>query len=304
MLLKTFLLRPLVGLLILGLLFHVLENLAHRRARSVFSKAGLKTDLLYFFLAPAMRAVTRWVILVPVLALVLTGITTLPELKNGLYRGFGPLGRQPPWLQAVEVLVLVDFVGYWTHRAFHSSRGWRIHAIHHSSEELDWIASARVHPLNELVNRLGQATPVLMLGFDPKVTLAAAPFLTLYAIGLHANLDWDFGPLRKVIASPVFHRWHHSREPEALDKNFAGLLPLWDLLFGTFHMPPNRLPRDFGTTAPVPDGFLAQLAYPFRSVPSATIDAEPSGQTEEKRDVQYSSDLHHSTQPAEYPKEC
>ena len=66
----------------------------------------------------------------------------------------------------------------------------------------------------------------------------------------------------------------------------------------------NHLPRAFGTTSPVPDGFLAQLAYPFRSVPSATIDAEHSGQTEKKRDVQYSSDLHHSTQPAEYPKEC
>ncbi len=278
MLLKTVLLRPLVGLLTLGLLFHILEKLAHSRTQSVFARSGFSTDLLYFFLAPAMRAVTRWVILVPVLGLVLTGITTLPELKNGLYHGFGPLGRQPPWLQAVEVLVLVDFIGYWTHRAFHSSRGWRIHAIHHSSEELDWIASARVHPLNELVNRLAQATPVLMLGFDPKVTLAAAPFLTLYAIGLHANLDWDFGPLRKVIASPVFHRWHHSRESEALDKNFAGLLPLWDLLFGTFHMPPNRLPRAFGTTSPVPDGFLSQLAYPFHCPKPSAHDAKHPNQ--------------------------
>lgn len=278
MLLKTVLLRPLVGLLILGLLFHILEKLAHRGARSVFSRSGFSTDLLYFFLAPAMRAVMRWVILVPVLGLVLTGITTLPELKNGLYHGFGPLGRQPPWLQAVEVLVLVDFIGYWTHRAFHSSRGWRIHAIHHSSEELDWIASARVHPLNELVNRLAQATPVLMLGFDPKVTLAAAPFLTLYAIGLHANLDWDFGPLRKVIASPVFHRWHHSRESEALNKNFAGLFPLWDLLFGTFHMPPNRLPCAFGTTSPVPDGFLSQLAYPFHCPKPSAHDAKHPNQ--------------------------
>ncbi len=278
MLLKTVLLRPLVGLLTLGLLFHILEKLARSRTQSVFARSGFSTDLLYFFLAPAMRAVTRWVILVPVLGLVLTGITTLPELKNGLYHGFGPLGQQPPWLQAFEVLVLVDFIGYWTHRAFHSSRGWRIHAIHHSSEELDWIASARVHPLNELVNRLAQATPVLMLGFDPKVTLAAAPFLTLYAIGLHANLDWDFGPLRKVIASPVFHRWHHSRESEALNKNFAGLFPLWDLLFGTFHMPPNRLPCAFGTTSPVPDGFLSQLAYPFHCPKPSAHDAKHPNQ--------------------------
>lgn len=263
MLLKTLLIRPLVGILILGLLFHALAKLARRRTRTVFSRAGLSTDLLYFFLAPSLRAITRWVILAPVLILVCAGITTIPDLKNGLYHGFGPLALQPAWLQAVEVLVLADFLGYWTHRGFHSGRWWKIHAVHHSSEDLDWIASARVHPLNELVNRLAQATPVLILGFDPRVTLAAAPFLTLYAIGLHADLDWDFGPLRKVIASPVFHRWHHSREPEALDKNFAGLLPIWDILFGTYHMPTDRLPQAFGTTTPVPPGFTAQLTYPF-----------------------------------------
>ncbi len=276
MLLKTLLLRPLVALLVLGTVFHVLEKLARRHPQNRVSRASFGTDLLYFFLSPAMRAITRLAILAPVLALVATGATTLPELKEGLYRGFGPLGRQPAWLQSIEVVVLVDFLGYWTHRWFHSGRGWRIHAIHHSAEELDWLASARVHPLNELVNRLAQATPVLMLGFDPKVTLAAAPFLTLYAIGLHARLDWDFGPLKTIIASPLFHRWHHSREPEALDKNFAGLLPVWDILFGTFHMPPGRVPQAFGTSCPVPTSFIAQLTYPFRASSHPQTAVHPS----------------------------
>lgn len=263
MLLKTFFLRPLFALLALGTLFWLLEAMAGKRSRRRLPRANLRTDVLYFFLSPAMRAITRIVVLAPFLILALAGVATLPELKNGLYSGFGPLSQQPKWLQGFEILILVDAIGYWTHRWLHTGKGWRVHAIHHSSEQLDWLASARVHPLNELVNRFAQATPVLLAGFDPKVTLAAAPFLTLYAIGLHADLDWDFGPFKKVLASPVFHRWHHSREPEALNKNFAGLLPLWDVLFGTYYMPPHRRPIDLGTTTPVPNGFVAQLAFPF-----------------------------------------
>jgi Fatty acid hydroxylase superfamily len=64
-----------------------------------------------------------------------------------------------------------------------------------------------------------------------------APPITLFAILFHANVDWDWGPPRSVIAAPRFHRWHHTGEAEARDKNFAGLLPLWDILFGTYYMP-------------------------------------------------------------------
>jgi sterol desaturase/sphingolipid hydroxylase (fatty acid hydroxylase superfamily) len=66
-----------------------------------------------------------------------------------------------------------------------------------------------------------------------------------------------------VIATPVFHRWHHSRETEALDKNFAGLLPIWDILFGTYYMPRDRWPENFGIHEPMPGGFLAQIWEPF-----------------------------------------
>jgi sterol desaturase/sphingolipid hydroxylase (fatty acid hydroxylase superfamily) len=64
--------------------------------------------------------------------------------------------------------------------------------------------------------------------------------------------------------SPRFHRWHHTDETEARDKNFAGLLPLWDILFGTYYMPKGRRPFHFGTSTPVPAGLFGQLAFPFR----------------------------------------
>ena len=136
--------------------------------------------------------------------------------------------------------------------------------MHHSSEDLDWLGSVRVHPVNDLVTKLAQATPFLLLGFNPFVSLSAAPVLTFYAIFLHANVNWDFGPLRYVIATPAFHRWHHSKDREAWDKNFAGLFVFWDILFGTFYMPRDRPPQNFGIPEAFPKDFVGQLTHPLR----------------------------------------
>jgi hypothetical protein len=81
---------------------------------------------------------------------------------------------------------------------------------------------------------------------------------------VHANLNWTFGPLRYLLASPVFHRWHHTLEGEGLNKNFAPTFPFLDLIFGTFYMPPGKLPEQFGNGEPdFPEGFLGQLIYPL-----------------------------------------
>ena len=112
---------------------------------------------------------------------------------------------------------------------------------------------------------MAQAIPFVALGFSPLVVAGYLPFLTFYAIVQHANLRWDFGPLRHVFASPTFHRWHHADEPAARDKNFAGLLPLWDWLFGTLYLPRGEHPQRFGIQGEtVPPGWIAQMTYPFR----------------------------------------
>ena len=129
---------------------------------------------------------------------------------------------------------------------------------------MDWLSSVRLHPVNDAVNKFALVLPLIALGFSPAATAGIAPFLALHAIMLHANLNWDFGPLRSVISSPVFHRWHHTKEAEALDKNFGGLLPVWDILFGTYHMPRGKTPTVFGTDDKVPDTVGAQLVYAFR----------------------------------------
>jgi sterol desaturase/sphingolipid hydroxylase (fatty acid hydroxylase superfamily) len=256
--------RLLFGLAILSTLFFVVERmLGNGRGRPVLRR-GFFTDATYWILTPLVaKPLVRALFVLPIGLLVAFGVASIEEFRERAYAGFGPLSRQPLWLQTIEIYLLVDFLGYWSHRLFHGSLWWPFHAVHHSSEDLDWMSSIRVHPVNEVVGNLCRAVPVLFLGLNPLVTVSSAPVLTLYAIFLHANVDWDFGPLRGVVASPVFHRWHHSREPEAVDMNFAGLFPVWDMLFGTYYMPRDRVPVNFGIHEPMPAGYLRQLTHPF-----------------------------------------
>ena len=248
---------------ILFVVFTALEWVRRRHsARAVF-RAGFFTDVTYWFFTPVINKVivpaTLLVIVVPVAVLVYGRVD-----KGAIQHGFGPLSRLPFWGQAALIVVTGDFVGYWMHRAFHRGRLWRFHAVHHSSTELDWLSSVRVHPVNEIVMRLASVAVILPLGLAPLAFASVAPFLTLFAILIHADLDWDWGPLRAVLASPRFHRWHHTDETAARDKNFAGLLPLWDILFGTYHMPHGQVPSSFGTKTVVGKNLWAQLWGPFR----------------------------------------
>jgi len=251
------------GFLLLLIFFRLAELFRPKGKRLPMLRRGFLTDLAWFAFTPLVtKTVTRFGVGLAILpaALFIHGRFD-PQL---ILNGYGPVAQLPLPLQAFLILLIGDFFGYWMHRAFHDSRLWSFHAVHHSSEDLDWLSAVRVHPVNDLLNRIATALPLVLLGFSAVAVASIVPLLTLMAILIHANLDWDFGPFRSVIASPVFHRWHHTDELEARDKNFAGLFPLWDRIFGTYYMPRDRLPSRFGTETPVPVGFLGQIMFPFR----------------------------------------
>lgn len=253
----------LIAFVVLLVAFRLLQLVRPRERRLPLLRRGFWTDLAYWGFTPLVtRAITRVSVVIAVvpLALLIYGKVD----KDLLLNGFGPASRLPLWLQAVAILALGDFIGYWMHRAFHGRRLWRFHAVHHSSVDLDWLSAVRLHPVNDALMRIAGTLPILALGFAPVALVGIAPVLTLMAILVHANLDWDWGPLRWALASPRFHRWHHTDEANARDKNFAGFLPLWDILFGTYYMPEGRVPQQFGTSSPVPAGLVGQLIYPFR----------------------------------------
>jgi sterol desaturase/sphingolipid hydroxylase (fatty acid hydroxylase superfamily) len=198
------------------------------------------------------------------LVLVPTGIIPLAELKAGQYRGFGPIGQLPRWPQFALAFLLGDFLLYWIHRWFHGKRLWRFHAVHHSSEQLDWLSGVRAHPVNDVVANALLVFPFILMGFDPVAAAIAGPALGVFALLGHADVDWDWGPFRHVVTSPVYHRWHHSKDPAAIDKNFASFLPLWDIVFGTHYLPKDRKPQDFGIHEPVDHSVIGLLKHPFK----------------------------------------
>jgi sterol desaturase/sphingolipid hydroxylase (fatty acid hydroxylase superfamily) len=264
---RSTLLGIVVGFLALSVVFGFVEWLFPERAQKRL-RLGFWTDVLYWFFTPIVtKGITRGAIVAAVVVLaLLSGAGASREQILAFLDDPGRRVRhQPLGLQVLEVLVIGDFIGYWMHRLFHGRTLWPFHAVHHASTELDWLSAVRLHPVNDIVTRLVQVIPIVLLGYGPTVVAAYAPFLALFAIFLHANVPWDFGPLRYAIASPRFHRWHHTSEEEGLDRNFAGLLPVWDMVFGTYHLP-RRAPGEFGLKAEtVPESLWGQLLWPFRT---------------------------------------
>ena len=163
-------------------------------------------------------------------------------------------------------ILVADFTQYWVHRAFHSSPVlWRFHAIHHSAEAMDWLAGSRLHLVDAIVTRGLTYVPIYVLGFSQSAIVVYVVVVVVQATFIHANVRWEFRPVRGLIATPCFHHWHHSAEREAIDKNFAVHSPIWDWLFGTYYMP-DRWPESYGLAgdAHVPSGWLSQFVFPFR----------------------------------------
>ncbi|TIU26733.1 MAG: sterol desaturase family protein, partial [Mesorhizobium sp.] len=146
------------------------------------------------------------------------------------------VSSQPLWLQLIEIIVIADVGLYWAHRAFHAVPFlWRFHAIHHSIEELDWLAGHRIHPVDQILTKSVSLVPVFLLGFSNSAIALFALIFQAHALLLHANVRLNIGPIRWLIASPQFHHWHHANERAAYDKNFAAQLSFIDKLFGTMY---------------------------------------------------------------------
>jgi len=249
----------------LGIVFAVLTHWsACNPGDPWWRKREIVTDLCYWFFIPLGARFVRIGLLVMGAALVF-GIHGTDALIKFYENGHGPLSELPLWFQAITFVVVSDFLMYWNHRAFHGTHLWKYHAVHHSSEDLDWISAARFHPVNLFLGSVAIDVVLLLAGISPNVMLWVGPFTIASSAFVHANLKWTLGPFKYVIAGPVFHRWHHTALNRGGNRNFAGTFPLWDLLFGTFYMPENELPDAYGIDdANFPHSFGAQMIYPFR----------------------------------------
>lgn len=244
------------GFLLLAIIFVPLERLLAMHPEQALFRRGWLNDLIYVLVNGGLIKIGAAVIIV-------VGIILARAVVPQSFRE--AVGAQPYWLQVLQVLVIADLGFYFVHRMFHSVPWlWKFHAVHHSIDELDWLAAHRVHPVDQILTKSGSLLPCFALGYSE---VALATFAMLYhwhSILLHANLRINFGPLRWLIASPEFHHWHHSDHRDAYDKNFAGQFAFLDVLFGTAHMTKGETPSKYGCSDPVPRTYWRQLAYPFR----------------------------------------
>ena len=242
-------------LLVLGLLFVPMERLFALREQKIF-RLGWQTDLKHFFVSHAGVQLLSFAAMIPIQTLFAWTLD---------FRFQRAVAGQPLWLQFIEILLVVDFTTYWVHRTFHKVPWlWNFHAIHHSSRHLDWLAGSRMHVVDVLATRMAGFLPIFILGFAPGALYAYLVFVSFHAVYIHANVRWRWPGLRWVIATPEYHHWHHTSDEEGIDKNFAGFLPMWDLVFGTAHQP-GHWPRKYGTVKfQPPETYVGQLLYPFR----------------------------------------
>ena len=185
----------------------------------------------------------------------------------------------PLLVQVLLIMLVTDLAQYWVHRAFHQVPFlWRFHRIHHSVEAMDWLAGSRLHIVDVLVTRSLSLVPMVLLGFSVEAINIYLPILALQSVFIHCNVEWEFAGLQKIITTPKYHHWHHTSDPDALDRNFAISLPVIDMVFGTWHSPKGEWPQGYGLTKdPLEERYLAHLLAPFRRARART-DGRPEGE--------------------------
>lgn len=245
-----------LDLLLLAVLFVPLERFFALHREQHILRRGFKTDVAHFFVSHMLVQATVLLTMTPAALLFRWAIDA--DFQNAV-------AAQPLALQLLEAVFLADLFQYGIHRLFHAVPWlWRFHAVHHSSREMDWIAGSRLHLGDVVLTRAFSFVPLFLMGFSEAAMLAYVVLVSFQAVLIHANIRWRSRWLRWLVTTPEYHHWHHSAEAEAVDKNFAVHLPVIDRVFGTAYLP-DHWPRHYGVAGnPVPEGWLAQLAYPFR----------------------------------------
>jgi sterol desaturase/sphingolipid hydroxylase (fatty acid hydroxylase superfamily) len=223
------------------------------------------------------------IVVLPLLTLVESGFST--EIVRHAH--FLVLARLPLSSQVVvsgAILVGIDLMNWGAHVANHRSLTlWRLHALHHSQEDMSVLTTFRTHPLVH-ASYLPSLFPALVLGASGAVPGVAIIIYGCLITLPHANLRWTFGPLGRIFVSPAYHRFHHASSPvdDRGTVNYGFVLVCWDQLIHRAQFPNGAPPVTTGLSGrPVPveqSGSLfatprvvaAQIGQPF--LPRARTD--------------------------------
>jgi sterol desaturase/sphingolipid hydroxylase (fatty acid hydroxylase superfamily) len=172
----------------------------------------------------------------------------------------------PIWLQFLLFFVTHDLYIYLFHRWQHHNKYlYRIHEAHHSVRDVDWLAGARSHSLEILINQTIEFTPIILLGAAPEVVLIKGIVDAVWGMYIHSNINVHSGRLQLFFNGPEMHRWHHAKV-KGNSVNYSTKLAVWDWIFGTGFLPSVERPASYGLTySGFPKGYFPQQWFAFRS---------------------------------------
>lgn len=134
----------------------------------------------------------------------------------------------------IGTFLITDFVYYWFHRSSHEIKFlWALHVVHHSGQKFNLSTSYRLNWFSPLVTVLF-FIPLGLIGLPPLFIGGSLSLNLLYQFFLHTQVIGKLGPLEGIINTPSAHRVHHGCNPNYLDKNYGGVLMIWDRVFGTY----------------------------------------------------------------------
>lgn len=249
-----------LDLFIMALLFVPIELAFPKNKMQTKFHEEWRTDLIYFGISH--------------LAIQLFGVLTKKPAEA--FFGWMNLEQVQAWVTGLPfvvellfALLVTDIFQYWAHRFFHSHHYlWRFHSIHHSTQNMDWLAGSRTHFIDIFFTRSVSYIPLYILGFSTLTFNVYIVFIAIHAVLIHSNTSIKFGFLKYIITTPQYHHWHHCEEPEHYGNNFAVVFPFIDKMFGTYYLPGDQWPKGTGLVdASFPKGFMKQLAFPFTKNP-------------------------------------
>ena len=256
-------------ILALSLIFIPLELFFPKREDQSKFHPEWRTDLIYLFKAQLLIQYTAVAVKMPAeLFFSDLGMNEVQDLVSGL-----------PFIgQLFLAMFVADLFQYFIHRLFHVNPFmWRFHSIHHSIQYVDWIAGSRLHLVDILITRSFSYIPLYILGFSNDVFYVYVVIVALQAVMAHTNVRIPFSFLKYLFVTPQFHHWHHSKDKETHNKNFAIHFPFIDKIFGTYHLPVDEWPEAMGLEdESFPKGYLRQQIYPFFNDPK---DSTPTNQS-------------------------
>jgi sterol desaturase/sphingolipid hydroxylase (fatty acid hydroxylase superfamily) len=144
---------------------------------------------------------------------------------------------------------------YWMHRTSHEVRWlWASHVVHHTPEHIHLASAFRLGATEILSGNWLFHLPLYFLGFNPIAVGAMSSLNLFYQFWLHTDVVGRLGPLEWVLNTPSHHRVHHASNPEYLDRNYGGIVIIWDRLFATFAAERADAPIVYGLTHPIGSG--------------------------------------------------